>query len=418
MMNKSGSPIEKSIYRLIEITPVPMVLSYPDGKLEYVNPALKIMLGYEEESIYAESVIITHLDDVKVNKQIRQSLKRNPFSPIQIEKRYTHRLGHTVYVQLNIVAQADDSGDIKRYISQLIDLTTIKKSDAAELLLNHLVNQSSDAIYVVAPKFGQILNCNDLAYQRLGYTKKELLNLTVDRLYPDFQQAGEWQKYFDKIKDHGSFVFEASHTRKDGTTFPVEANVSYIKYNNTQYLLAIVRDISRRKQKELAALALANLDPLTKLPNRSIIDEQLNNIIEKAQKNKTLVAFIYIDIDGFKQINDSYGHAVGDDVLKTTASRLRSCIRESDIITRFGGDEFLILINGIESKLLIKPMVEKFLAEFDSPFKIQTHLLNVTISIGVSVYSNENTDVHTLIQLADEAMYQAKKKSGTSIYFI
>jgi len=417
-MKKSGSAIEKSIYRLFEITPVPMVLSFPNGKLEYVNPALKTMLGYEGESIYAKNVIITHLDDVTVNQEIRQGLKKDPFTPIQIEKRYTHRLGHTIYVQLNIVAQADDNGDIKRYISQLIDLTTIKKSDAAEVLLNHLVNQSNDAIYVIAPKFGQILNCNDLAYQRLGYTKNELLNLTVDRLHLDFQREGKWQEYYHKIKENGSFVFEASHTRKDGTTFPVEANVSYIKYNKTQYLLAIVRDISRRKQKELAALALANLDPLTKLPNRNIVDEQLANLISKAQQNNTLIAFIYIDIDDFKNINDSYGHIVGDEVLKTTANRLKSCIRESDIITRLGGDEFLILINGIESKSLIKPMVEKFLAEFASPFKIQTHLINVTISIGVSVYSNENTDVHTLIQLADEAMYQAKKQLGTSIYFI
>lgn len=417
-MNKSSSQIEKSIYRLFEVTPVPMVLSFPDGKLEYVNPALKAMLGYEGESIYAQNVIITHLDDVNVNEEIRQGLKKNPFNPIQIEKRYTHRLGHTVYVQLNIVAQADEDGEIKRYISQLIDLTTIKKSDAAEVLLNHLVNQSNDAIYVVAPKFGQILNCNDLAYQRLGYTKEELLNLTVDHLHPDFKQKGKWQEYFNQIKKHGSLVIEASHTRKDGTTFPVEANVSYIKYNKTDYLLAIVRDISRRKQKELAALALANLDPLTKLPNRSIVDEYLDELTLKAQQNNTLIAFIYIDVDDFKNINDNYGHVIGDEVLKTTANRLKSCIRETDIITRLGGDEFLILINGIESKSSIKPMVKKFLAEFYSPFKIQTHLINVTISIGVSVYCDENTDVHTLIQLADEAMYQAKKQSGTSIYFI
>ena len=417
-MNKSSSQIEKSIYRLFEVTPVPMALSFPDGKLEYVNPALKTMLGYEGESIYAENVIITHSDDVKVNEKIRQGLKKDPFNPIQIEKRYTHRLGHTVYVQLNIVAQAGENGEIKRYISQLIDLTTIKKSDAAELLLNHLVNQSNDAIYVVAPKFGQILNCNDLGYQRLGYTKEELLNLTVDRLRPDFQQEGKWQEYINEVKKHGSLVFEASHTRKDGTTFPVETNVSYINYNKAQYLLAIVRDISRRKQKELAALALANLDPLTKLPNRSIIEQQLDNMVSKAQQNNTLIAFIYIDVDDFKSINDNYGHVIGDEVLKTTANRLKSCIRDTDIITRMGGDEFLILINGIESKSSIKPVVEKFVLEFASPFKIQTHLINVTISIGVSVYCDENTEFHTLIQLADEAMYQAKKQTGTSIYFI
>lgn len=322
-MQQNDSEIESSIYRLFEITPVPMVLSYPNGKLEYVNPALKDMLGYPDNSIYADDVIITHVDDVKVNEEIRRGLQNNPFQPIQIEKRYKHKLGHTIYAQLNIVAQPDDNGEIKRYISQLIDLTTIKKSDAAEVLLNHLVNQSNDAIYVVEPKFGQILNCNDLAYKRLGYAKSELLKLTASHINCNFQFMDNWQSHFNKIKDMGSLVVEAKHTRKDGSEFPVEANISFIEYNGAEYLLAIVRDISRRKQKELAALALANLDPLTKLPNRNILDEQLEKLFIKAKRNKTLIAFMYIDLDNFKQINDSYGHAAGDSVLKNSGESLK-----------------------------------------------------------------------------------------------
>jgi len=174
-MPRNTSKIENSIYRLFEITPIPIALSFPDGKLEYVNPAFNQLLGYSAEEVYADDIIITHHDDIQVNKIIRKSLKEDPFSPVQIEKRYKHKLGHTIYAQLNIVAQPNDEGGITRYISQLVDLTAIKQSDAAEILLNRLVNQSSDAIYVVEPKFGQIVNCNQLAYRRLGYTKSELL---------------------------------------------------------------------------------------------------------------------------------------------------------------------------------------------------------------------------------------------------
>ena len=397
-----------------------MVLSFPNGKLEYVNPALKEMLGYEGEHIYADDVVITHFDDIEINEDIRERLTLDPFTSIQIEKRYQHRLGHAIYAQLNIVAQADDKDDsvVKRYISHIIDLTEIKKADAAEILLNHLVNQSNDAIYVVDPKFCQLLNCNHLAYRRLGYSKDELLKLTVPQIMPNLRINDSWQEHVQSIQTDGNLLFESIHKRKDGTEFPVESNISFIEYHESEYLLAIVRDISRRKQKEREAIELSNLDPLTKLPNRRLLEKRLDELIDKAIHKHTLIAFLYIDIDNFKPINDNYGHTIGDGVLVGTASRLKHCVRSSDIVTRLGGDEFLIVMAGFESKHQIKLMADKVLKEFSSPFKIQNVLLNVDASIGVSVYSDNVKDLHTLIQLADEAMYEAKKEQGSSIYFI
>jgi len=417
-MKKDNSLIENSMYRLFEATPVPIALSFPNGKLEYVNPALNDMLGYEGELIYGDDVIITYLDDIHINEKIRKLLNNNPFSPVQIEKRYRHRLGHPIYAQLNIVAQANADGVVVRYISQLIDLTAIKKSDAAEILLNHLVNQSNDAIYVVDPQFGQILNCNRLAHQRLGYTKVELLALNVADIQPKLKVKGQQKEHFEKIKANGSLIVESSHKRKDGTEFSVEGNISFIKYNEAGYLLAIVRDISRRKKKEREALEAANLDPLTKLPNRSILKNKLAELFTKAEKKKTLIAFMYIDLDNFKQINDTHGHIIGDGILVGTANRLKHCVRKADIVIRLGGDEFLVIMSGFASKVLIESVANKLLDEFSSPFNIQSKIVKVEASIGVSIYMDKNTDAQTLIQLADEAMYQAKKKPGTSIYYI
>jgi len=417
-MKEDNLPIEEFIYRLFEITPVPIALSFPDGKLEYVNPALKRMLGYAGNEIYSNEVTITHVDDINVNKAIRKRLTLNPYNPIQLEKRYKHKLGHTIFVQLNIVAQTDNDKLIIRYISQLIDLTTIRKSDTAEILLNHLVDKSNDAIYVVEPEYGHILNCNQLAHQRLGYSKDELLKLSVSDLNSKFDIKERWNEHSKQIERKKNLVLESTHTRKDGTKIPIEASISFIKYNQTAYLLAIVRDISRRKQKELAALELANLDPLTKLPNRRTLENKLEQAFKKAKLKNTFIAFFFIDIDNFKLINDSYGHSVGDEILVGTANRLKHCIRESDIVTRMGGDEFLIVINNVEERSSIKIMADKLQEEFKSPFKVQSHLIPVKASIGVSVYSHNNGDAHTLIQLADEAMYEAKKELGTSIYYI
>ena len=417
-MNKNDADMEYSIYRLFEITPTPIVLSYPDGQLEYVNPALKAMLGYQGDEIYGDNVIITHLDDVHINAKIRNQLLEDPFTPIQVEKRYQHRLGHAIYTQLNIVAQADEQGTVKRYISQLIDLTAIKKLDAAEILLNHLVNQSNDAIYVIDPKFGQFLNCNELAHRRLGYNKDELLKLSVADIRTDIKQPEHWQAFIDKIKAKGSLIIESEHARKDGTSFPVEANISFTHHHNAHYLLSIVRDISRRKQKEREALERSNLDPLTKLPNRRILEQKLEEMFTKAKTKKTIIAFMYIDLDNFKQINDNFGHTIGDDILVGTANRLKNCVRKSDIVTRLGGDEFLIVMSNIEKEVYVEAMAAKVLKEFACPFKVQEQMIQADASVGVSIYMNNNNDAHTLIQLADEAMYQAKKQSGTSVYYL
>lgn len=417
-MKENDLQMEHSIYRLFEITPIPIVLSFPDGKLEYVNPAFNKMLGYEGELIYSDDVIITHGDDIQVNEEIRKSLKKDPFTPVQVEKRYKHKLGHLISAQLNIVAQSEPNGGVKRFISQIIDLTAIKKSDAAEILLNHLVNQSHDAIYVIDPKYGQILNCNRLAHSRLGYTKDELLNLTVPFIHPELQCNEKWGQHVENIKGNDSLLFESTHRRKDGTEFPIEANICYTTYHETSYLLAIVRDISRRKQRELEALELANLDPLTKLPNRRELGNRLEKMCATASQQKTLIALMYIDLDNFKQVNDTYGHTFGDGVLVGAASRLKHCVRKSDIVVRLGGDEFLVVINNLASQALVESMANKLLSEFNSPFNIQSQIIKVEASVGVSVYLDKNTDVHTLIQLADEAMYQAKKQSGTSIYYI
>ena len=117
-------------------------------------------------------------------------------------------------------------------------------------------------------------------------------------------------------------------------------------------------------------------------------------------------------------INDTHGHTIGDDLLIRTANRFKHCVKKSDIVVRMGGDEFLIVMNGIENQASLKVMTNKLKKDFSFPFKIQTHLISVEASIGISVFSNNNADAYTLIQLADEAMYEAKKHPGTTLYYI
>jgi diguanylate cyclase (GGDEF)-like protein/PAS domain S-box-containing protein len=409
--------LEKSIYRLFEITPTPTILSFPDGKLEYVNPALDELLGYKDDEVFADDVIITHPDDIEVSQFVRASLKSDPFTPVRIEKKYLHKNGHAVYCLLTMVAEPNEDGSVRRYIAQLMDLSAVKQAEATEVLLNHLIELSSDAIYVIDSETGHILNCNHLAYRILGYTKQELLNLTVGDINHDLGDPEKWQQHAEEIKRQSTLVIEFEHTCKNGDKLPIESCVSSTEYNNKVYFLAVCRDITQRKVKESKVLALINLDPLTRLPNRRVLDRKLSEIDSATSDENTLTAVIYLDLDNFKKINDSYGHAIGDAVLVGVANRLRKCVRKSDLIVRLGGDEFLIVSNGFKDEEQIESLADNILDEFGSPFTVGNSILKVDISIGISVNIDNNFDTETLIQCADEAMYVAKEKAGSARHY-
>jgi len=416
-MTRDSSFSAQTFYRLFEITPIPTILSFPDGKLEYVNTALKKLLGYEGEDIYNDSVVITHESDLEINREIRKQLLVSPFEPIQVEKRYKHKDGSTIYAQLNIVAQADSQGLVERYISHVIDLSAVKKADAAELLLTRLVDSSTDAIYVVDAKYGQFLSSNHLGYHRLGYSKKELMSMTVADLHPEFKDESRWQAHVNRIKEHDKLVLESEHRKANGEILPIEAGISFATLNGKEYLLAIVRDITQRKEQQASVIEQLSKDPLTKLPNRRILNDKLSLMIEQSRKTEKLLAVIYVDIDNFKDINDVHGHSIGDKVLVSVAGRLTSRVRKSDIVSRIGGDEFLIVIGQLSSSTVVEAMVTNLVNEFSTPFGIDDLLINVAASFGVSELNGEDYQHSDLIDFADRAMYQAKHKQGTTVVF-
>ncbi|MCJ2377497.1 diguanylate cyclase [Vibrio sp. ZSDZ34] len=412
---KSIELLDSSIYRLFEITPVATILSFPDGHLEYVNPALKKLLGYEGESIYDSDVVITYHGDLEANKKLRESLLAFPSNPIQIEKRYLHRLGHVINAQLNMVAQLDDSGKVIRYISQIIDLTSLRKAEAADLMLNHFVDKTNDALYVADFESGQIVNSNQLAYTRLGYSKEELLKLRVSDINEKFTDDNSWTKHANTIRLKKSAFIEGFHCRKDGSKFPIEASVNFIKYKEREYLVAIVRDISQRHDKMQLEIDRLNRDPLTDLPNRRLLDSLLQSLLTEAERENHTVAFMYIDIDKFKQINDEHGHLVGDAILVEMAHRLLNSVRKPDIVARLGGDEFLIVVGGIKNSTHVEVVANKVAKKFFQPFKIDDQVIDVDVSIGITTYQRSNMDIRTSIGRADKAMYVAKKRQGTAI---
>lgn len=278
----------------------------------------------------------------------------------------------------------------------------------------NLFENAIDSIFVIDIASRQILDVNEIAVQQLGYSREELLGMTIDDLNPASDKADRAQ-LIQELRHTGSLRFERTHVRKDGSRFPVEVSTSIVEYQGRKIYQSLVRDISKRKKAEEELTHLATHDALTGLANRALFEYRLSQAIEIARRNNEHLAVLFIDLDGFKEINDAFGHRKGDELLKTIAQRLTETVRKSDTVARLGGDEFGILLEGIANEEHVGPTMEKLIQTVAEPFVLRDAQAFITCSIGGSVFPIDGGDAASLIQYADRAMY-ASKEEGTGNY--
>ena len=196
-----------------------------------------------------------------------------------------------------------------------------------------------------------------------------------------------------------------------------QGEVEYGDDGKPMLLIGATLDITARSKAEEAIQQLANYDILTGLPNRNLLFDRLQQAIIQAVRNHHRVGVLFVDLDRFKGINDSLGHRVGDTLLRAVAARLRACVRESDTLARQGGDEFIVVLNGVDHEEGISAASNKILTLIAEPFVIEGHELYLTASIGVAVYPEDGEDAASLLKHADLAMYQAKELDRNNFQF-
>jgi len=221
-----------------------------------------------------------------------------------------------------MVAEPDSRGGVKRFIAQVVDLTERRQAEESLWFLTTLLNHSNDAVVVIDPESGQIIDCNEPAHKRLHYSKTEMLQLSVFDINQTLPTGDAWTKFTSSVKQQGNILREGIHQRKDGTTFPIEGSISYIAQGNNAYLFAVIRDITHRIESEALIRKQANFDSLTDLPNRRFLKERLELEIQNAHTCGTNLAVLYMDLDRFKEVNDTLGHSKGDMLLLEATRRL------------------------------------------------------------------------------------------------
>jgi diguanylate cyclase (GGDEF)-like protein/PAS domain S-box-containing protein len=198
--------------------------------------------------------------------------------------------------------------------------------------------------------------------------------------------------------------------RLDGLKSAIEGSTAPIQdsHGRVTGAVTVFRDATRSRVMELELFRLAQHDPLTNLPNRVLLNDRLNQAISRAQRHGSLVAVLFLDLDRFKRVNDSLGHATGDKLLQEVAKRLTGAVRGSDTVSRYGGDEFVIVLSELGHRAHARVRAEKMRARLSAPNFIEQRQLHVKVSIGISIFPEDGQDAQTLIDCADFAMYRAK----------
>lgn len=269
-----------------------------------------------------------------------------------------------------------------------------------------LITDSNNKIVYVNKRYEQIS----------GYSLAEVVGKNPNILSSGKQNKAFYHALWKDLAQNGFWEGEMWNRRKSGELYPEWITITTIKNYNDEivYHLAVFSDISVRKEAEEKIRYFALNDPLTKIPNRNFFEETLKQASRKHKRRPEQLALLFLDLDGFKPINDTYGHNVGDEVLTEFALRLQAAVREGDFIARLGGDEFIVMMSDIGNKAEAENVAQRCLNIVQKPFEIDVYTVSVGVSIGVAFADEVSSDPHALLSLADQRMYKAKKNGKNS----
>lgn len=289
-----------------------------------------------------------------------------------------------------------------------------------------LFDKTADALLII--EGSNFIDCNQATLDMLGYaTKEELYNTHPSKLSPEFQPDGQPSESKANLMiqtafEQGSHRFEWDHKRKNGEIFPVEVLLTAIPFEGSQLLHVVWRDITERKKAAAEIEYQAYYDSLTNLPNRKLLLDRLKQALTTSVRHNHFGALMFIDLDRFKTINDSLGHTIGDKLIIESANRIKNSTWDEDTVSRFGGDEYLVLLRHIgdnkESACLhAEKVASRILDKFNTPFMIEGHELHVTTSIGITIFPIDQHKIEDIIKHADTAMYSAKENGRNQTAF-
>ncbi|OAI24296.1 EAL domain-containing protein [Methylomonas koyamae] len=387
-----------------------------------VNREYSAMLGYDAAEFSADIDAWAerlHPDDRQAALERYRAYIAGEIGEYRLEYRLRCADGGWKWIlSIGSIVERDADGRPLRMLGTHTDITDSKIAAERLKLLAKVFENSGEAIFLCAPDLS-IVSSNQAYTNITGFRAEEVLGKKPAMLDSAHNDSGHFQRIRQALKENGYWQGEIWDTRKNGELYPAWLGISTIgdPHGAVSHYIGIFSDITERKAAEAQIEYLARHDPLTNLPNRTLLRDRFDQAMAHALRNNSLVGLLFLDLDHFKNINDTMGHDVGDRLLQGIAERLCQCVREVDTVCRQGGDEFIIILTDIPDIDTIAQIALKILDQLNQPFQIEGVTVCTSFSIGISLYPNDGLNFHGLLNKADTAMYAAKNEGRNTFRF-
>ena len=417
------SDSEEKFHTLVQNIPGAVYRRLLDEQMTmlYVSEGIHDISGYAAEDLIRNRVLpfrqlVAEEDRDKLRKVMRQeAVKKGRFV---VEYRICHKDGKTHWVYEKARCVLDKEGRVKWLDGVMFDITDKKKSGDILRKLSMAVEKSPASV-VITDINGYVEYVNPKFEEVTGYTFDEVVGRKTNVLKSGYTPDRVYQDLWTTIISGKQWRGEIQNRKKNGELFWEDVTISPITSEDGEitHFLAVKEDITMHKEYEKRLTKRANFDYLTDLPNRVLVFDRLLHDLASAGRRGRFVVVMFVDLDQFKLVNDTLGHAAGDKLLMESAARLKDSIRKSDTVARFSGDEFLVILPDLTAATHSAVVAQKILAAFSKPFFIDGREVFVTASIGLSVYPTDGDDPDVLLKNANAAMYWAKKESRNTFRF-
>lgn len=436
---------------VFEHAAVGMALLGLDGRWLQVNEALADIVGYApSELLHLTFRDITVQEDMEAHLSLAAELLTGQRAAYTLEKRYRHAQGHAVWVNIRVSLARDDAGHPSHFIAVVENIQARKEAElalhalrltledkvaertralqastaallASEAQMRAVLEHANDA-YIAIDERGIICEWNQKAEQLFGWTREEALGLPIHHTIIPDEMRGAHQMSLSRtalgVEGSGQVNrrVELTAVTREGRTLPVEVSLGAVPCEGRTLYCAFLHDISERVALQRSLEEQARRDPLTGLPNRRELLTEIPKAMARADRSEQHMAVIFLDLDGFKQINDTLGHEMGDRVLCAFATRLQASVRDTDMVARLAGDEFIVLFEGLYTPMVDEELITLLDERLSAPLELDGHDIPVSASIGMQIYSpGAETTVEELLDRADQAMYEVKRTTRAAL---
>lgn len=381
------------------------------------------MLGYRLDELSPTSIEtwrrLAHPDDLERSRRLTRRHFAGALDYFECETRMRHKDGHWVWIldRGKLVSRTAD-GQPLWMAGTHQDISERKRDEERLHLAASVFTFAREAILIMDAE-GGIIEVNDAFTQISGYSRKEVLGRNPRLLSSDLQDPELHTTLWRTLATEGYWSGEVWNRRKSGEPYAELLTISAVRdgQGRTQSYVALFSDITAQKDYQRQLEHIAHYDALTGLPNRLLLADRLQHAMAQTRRRGRRVAVAYLDLDGFKAVNDAHGHAVGDQLLVEAATRMRGALREGDTIARLGGDEFVAVLVDLTDTGTGQTLLTRLLSALDQPLRIGGLALQVSASIGVTYYPQaQDMDADQLLRQADQAMYQAKLAGRNRCY--